>query len=120
VLLDEAANIAPLRDLPAHLSQAAAHGVRIATVWQSYGQIRHRYGTAADGILANSDAKLFLGPIADGETRELLADLASEDQSGHPDARAIKAAQLRQLGRGRALVMHGSFPPAVVRTPRPR
>ena len=49
VLLDEAANIAPLRDIPAHLSQAAAHGVRIATVWQSYGQIRHRYGSGADG-----------------------------------------------------------------------
>jgi type IV secretion system protein VirD4 len=68
VLLDEAADLAPLRDLPAHLSQAAGHGVRIATIWQSVGQLHHRYGDASDDILANSTAKLFMGPVTDDRT----------------------------------------------------
>ncbi len=72
VLLDEAANIAPLRDLPKHLSLAAGHGVRIATVWQSLAQARERYHDAADSILANSTAKLFMGPITDNATRSYV------------------------------------------------
>jgi type IV secretion system protein VirD4 len=67
VLLDEAANVAPLGDLGRMLSQAAGHGIRIATVWQSLAQIRERYGEGADTIIANSTAKLFLGPITDGD-----------------------------------------------------
>jgi type IV secretion system protein VirD4 len=42
VLLDETANCAPLQTLPGHLSDVAAHGVRIATVWQSIAQMRDR------------------------------------------------------------------------------
>lgn len=119
VLLDEAANIAPLRDLPALLSQAAAHGVRIATVWQTYAQLRHRYGEGADGIVANSPAHLFLGPIADRATIELVgASLAQldHDRSHERDVHQ----ELRQLERGRALLLHGSYPPALIRTPRMR
>lgn len=72
LLLDEAANIAPLRDLPHHLSQAAGHGVRIATIWQSLAQARERYHDGADSILANSTAKLFMGPIIDNTNRSYL------------------------------------------------
>jgi hypothetical protein len=36
------------------LSQAAGHGVRIATIWQSLAQAEHRYGRAADEIVASS------------------------------------------------------------------
>lgn len=117
VLLDEAANIAPLRDLPATLSQAAAHGIRIATVWQTHAQLRHRYGPAADGIVANSAAQLFLGPIGDPATIELLSTACERDQrSPERDVRQ----ELRQLERGRALLVHAPHVPAVIRTPRVR
>jgi hypothetical protein len=52
VLLDETANCAPLQTLPGHLSDVAAYGVRIATVWQSIAQMRDRYGDAKDAIMA--------------------------------------------------------------------
>lgn len=136
VLLDEAANIAPIRDLPAHLSQAAGHGVRIATVWQSIAQLHHRYRTAADSILANSMSKVFLGPITEDRTRryvqELLGTVAVETRSrtergilggggGHRTTStamrpALGAPELQQLGRNRALVVEGTRKPALVGT----
>lgn len=134
VLLDEAANIAPLRDLPALLSQAAGYGVRIATVWQSLGQIHDRYRDAADAILANSTTKLFMGPVTDQRTwsylsgllgdEETLSRAETSDRHGGP-TRSVTASHtwrpkavssaLQQLGGGRAVLLAGDRPPAVVR-----
>lgn len=132
ILVDEAANIAPLRDLPGHLSQAAGHGVRFATVWQSIAQMRGRYGEATDSILANSTAKLFMGPVSDEMTRRYLTSLLGDELvttkartyragsertsvtlSATPRAKASPAA-LQQLGPDRALIVQGAHPPAVV------
>ena len=55
VLMDEAANIAPVRNLAAWLSQCGDHGVVIAIIWQSLAQIDQRYGRPArDAICAAS------------------------------------------------------------------
>ena len=120
VLMDEAANIAPLRDLPRLLSQAAGHGIRIATVWQTIAQLEERYRTAADTILANSAAKIFLGPIADEATQRLLRNNlhgTTARPSRHGEAPQLNTAgAARQLGRGRALVLAGSSPAAVIET----
>src|SRR3954453_4099272 len=131
VLMDEAAHVAPVRDLPAHLSQAAAHGIRIATIWQSLGQMRQRYGQGADTILANSTAKLFMGPITDDGTRTYLTGLLGEEQvdtqsETHRAAEVgrattqstiwrpkVGAQTLQQLARGRTLIVEGTSPPAV-------
>lgn len=116
LLKDEAANIAPLAGLPDHLSQAAGHGVRIATIWQSLGQLNHRYGRAADTILANSTTKLFMGPVGDRATWSYVSELIGvEDDDRRRRARAAPET-LQQLGRGRALLVAGSLPPAVVGT----
>lgn len=127
LLLDEAANIAPLRELPAHLSQAAGHGIRMATMWQSVGQIHHRYGDAADDVLANSTVKLFLGPISDERTRRYAQGMLGDEPSPPPKtgpsppggrpARApmADAASLRQLLPDRALMLEGRTAPAVIR-----
>ncbi len=119
VLLDETANIAPLRDLPQHLSQAAGHGVRIATVWQSLAQARERYHEGADSILANSTLKLFLGPVTDDTTRSYLDQLLGQDLHEHDDRESWRpkatAQALQQLGDDRALLISGSVPPAVVK-----
>ncbi len=127
LLMDEAANIAPLSDLPGHLSQAGAHGVRIATIWQSLGQLNHRYGKAAETILANSTTKLFMGPVGDRATWSYLGGLLGETPEEKQGERRNGVARawpvrrpragpdaLQQLSRGRAVLISGSLPPAVV------
>ena len=47
MLMDEAANIAPVRNLASWLSQCGDHGIVIATIWQSIAQIDQRYGRPA-------------------------------------------------------------------------
>jgi type IV secretory pathway TraG/TraD family ATPase VirD4 len=132
VLLDETANIAPLRDLPAHLSQAAGHGVRIATIWQSLAQAQHRYDAATEDILANSTAKLYLGPITDSTTREHITGLLGEhaidttsisvDQHRRGETASLTwrpsatANTLQQLRADRALLVAGRDRPAVIDT----
>lgn len=130
VLLDEVANIAPLRDLPAHLSQAAGHGLRIATIWQSLAQLDERYGRAGESILANSTVKLFMGPITDERTRKYLQGLLGERRA---EARAsnrspgrnkagqgpmprptVEADELQQLATDRAIVLSGAQKPVVL------
>jgi len=132
VLLDEVANIAALRELPTHLSQAAGQGVRIATVWQSLAQIEQRYGREVDTILANSTSKLFMGPITDDKTRRYVTGLLGDEDvetrtvstERGSDKRSISAATrqravaspqaLQQLEHGRALLIDGTHAPAVV------
>ncbi|MEI2702178.1 MAG: TraM recognition domain-containing protein [Baekduia sp.] len=119
--MDEAANIAPLRELPRHLSQAAGHGIRIATVWQTIAQLEERYRTAADTILANSTTKIFMGPITDEPTQRLLRNnldgTTTPLPAEHGETRRLNTAgAARQLERDRALVLAGSSPTAVIET----
>jgi len=120
LLVDEAANIAPLRELPRVLSQAAGHGVRVASIWQSLGQMRERYGAASDTILANSTTKLFMGPITDEATRSYLLGLLGDEPRGNdgtpPTQSKARASGLQQLDGDRALLVAGSAPPAIVGT----
>lgn len=116
ILLDEAANIAPLQELPRMLSQGAGHGIRIASIWQSLAQMRERHGPAADTILANSTAKLFMGSITDEPTRRYIVDLLGSDPDDHHVRRAT-AGGLQQAQPGRALLFSGSNVPAMVTLP---
>jgi hypothetical protein len=99
VLLDEAANIAPIRDLGVHLSQAAGPGVRIATIWQSLAQIHERYARGADDILANSTAKLFLGPVTDHTRHRRTSEISLARSSSVPTAPHLTAANARERRR---------------------
>ena len=60
VVLDEAANIAPLADLDGLAATAAGHGVQLVTVWHDLAQITARYGARATTVVNNHRAKLFL------------------------------------------------------------
>ncbi|MGO9909812.1 MAG: type IV secretory system conjugative DNA transfer family protein, partial [Acidimicrobiales bacterium] len=53
VVLDEAANIAPLGDMDQLLATAAGHGVSFVTVWQDLAQIEARYGPRWATIVNN-------------------------------------------------------------------
>lgn len=133
ILMDEAANIAPVRNLASWLSQCGDHGVTIATIWQSIAQIDQRYGRAArDAICAASTAQVFIPPLAEPTTAGYVSELLGEEQvvnaSSSPglgregrspaQRKAAPAPWLRQIPRGRAILVYRDLPPAVVRAPR--
>ena len=132
MFLDEAANIAPVRNLASWLSQCGDHGIVIATLWQSIAQIDNRYGRAArDAICAASTAQLFLPPLADPTTTGYLSELLGEEPvvnaSTSPglSRHTLNVARektgpspwLRQIERGQGFLLYRDLPPAIVRAP---
>jgi len=80
VLLDEAANICPVRELPAWCSTCPSHGITLLTVWQDRSQQRLRYGReGAETVWNNSGAKVVLSGLADAATAEVTHLLGEED-----------------------------------------
>jgi type IV secretory pathway TraG/TraD family ATPase VirD4 len=133
IILDEAANIAPVRNLASWLSQCGDHGIVIATLWQSIAQIDHRYGRAArDAICAASTAQVFLPPLADPTSAGYLTELLGEEPVANASTstglskhtlsvareKAGPSPWLRQVGRGQGFLLYRDLPPAIVRAPR--
>lgn len=76
LMLEEAANCAPLRRLPTIASAGRGQGIQLVSVWQDEGQIATVYGTTkARTVFANHSAKLVLPGIADTDTLERISDL---------------------------------------------
>ncbi|MGA2164106.1 MAG: type IV secretory system conjugative DNA transfer family protein [Solirubrobacteraceae bacterium] len=132
ILMDEAANIAPMRNLAPWLSQCGDHGIVIATIWQSIAQIDQRYGRAArDAICAASTAQVFIPPLAEPTSAGYLTELLGEEPVANASAstgmarhtlsvghqKAAPSPWLRQIGRGRAVLVYRDLPPAIVRAP---
>jgi type IV secretion system protein VirD4 len=133
VLLDEAGNIAPLRDLPAYASTARSHGITLVTVWQDLAQIKAIFNDRARTVLNNHRAKLFGSGIADAETldyvskllgdearteRNLSTDLAGDRRSvsEHTTYRRAAAADVvRRIPAGDGVLIYGAELPAHVR-----
>jgi len=130
VLLDEAGNIAPVRDLPTYASTARSHGITLVTVWQDLAQIRALYGEQARTVLNNHRAKLFGAGIADDTTLEYISRLVGDEArtdvnlSGELHGprrtisehrtyrRAAPAEVLRRLSRDEAVLLYGNLAPA--------
>jgi type IV secretion system protein VirD4 len=73
-LLDEVANIAPIHDLPALVSQAGGQNLQVVIGLQDLSQARTRWGAdAADGFLSLFQSKLILSGIADTRTLEAIS-----------------------------------------------
>ena len=53
LVIDEAANIAPLKDLDTLASTCAGIGVQLVTVFQDMAQIEARYGTKSRTVVNN-------------------------------------------------------------------
>jgi type IV secretory pathway TraG/TraD family ATPase VirD4 len=69
--LDEVANIAPIHDLPALVSQAGGQSLQVLVGLQDLSQARTRWGeAAADGFMSLFQTRLILNGIADGKTLE--------------------------------------------------
>ena len=132
VLMDEAANIAPVRNLATWLSQCGDHGIVIATIWQSIAQIDQRYGRPArDAICAASTAQLLIPPLADPTTTGYLTGLIGEEPVASAQQgtgrrsltptreQAAPAPWQRQVARGHAILIYRDLPPALVSVPGP-
>jgi type IV secretory pathway TraG/TraD family ATPase VirD4 len=77
--LDEVANIAPLRSLPALVSEGGGRG--IVTLWaaQSLAQLRARYGAdEQQAILTATTAKLIFGGMSNGADLRDISGWAGE------------------------------------------
>ena len=120
--MDEAANIAPVRNLASWLSQCGDHGIVIATIWQSIAQIDQRYGRAArDAICAASTAQLFIPPLAEPTSAGYLSELLGEEPvanaSAGPSHRSARGQPPE--GRARAVAAPGPSRPRDPDLPRP-
>lgn len=137
VLLDEAGNIAPLRDLPGYASTARSHGITFVSIWQDLAQIKSIYGERAQTVLNNHRAKLFGAGIADDPTLEYVSRLIGEERrtevnrsgdlhgprrsvSEHTSWRRLAPVDaIRRLRTGEGILVYGSLPPVWLRL-RPR
>jgi type IV secretion system protein VirD4 len=133
VVLDEAANT-PLPKLPEWAATITGIGIQLVTVWQSKAQLDHAFGANADNVLTNHRTKLILpSGLSDRSTAEYIsalvgqehvrADLHRSAQRSPQDARNVATAVplfpadiLRRMRVGEALLLHGSLPPAWLRS----
>ncbi len=76
--LDEVANIAPLPDLPAIVSEGAGQGLLTMACLQDLSQARSRWGAAADGFLSLFGTTVVLPGIADMTTLNALSTLSGD------------------------------------------
>lgn len=132
LVLDEAANIAPVEDLATVASTAAAMGLQLVTVFQDLAQIRSRYGDAAGTVVNNHRATLFLPGIKDLDTLELASRLIGEHEldresvtvgtdgrrssttAGHW-RRLLPGEQARTMAAGRGVLVYDNLPPIRLR-----
>jgi type IV secretion system protein VirD4 len=133
IVLDEAGNT-PLRGLPEFASTLAGLGVVLVTIWQSIGQIEAAHGRHSDTILTNHLTKLLFAGVSDQASlryvAQVLGDTEVETTSrsfagpGRPPSTSLSTTRtglapahaVRQMVPGDALLIHGTLPPAHVRT----
>ncbi|HEX4083059.1 MAG TPA: type IV secretory system conjugative DNA transfer family protein [Acidimicrobiales bacterium] len=128
VVLDEAANIAPLAELDGLAATCAGHGVQLLTIWQDLAQVTARYGDRAATVVNNHRAKIFLSGTSDPGTldrashlvgdEELLVPSMSRDSTGRRTTttaplhrRLLPPDALRRLPTGTGVLVYGSLPP---------
>ncbi|MGE0029466.1 MAG: type IV secretory system conjugative DNA transfer family protein [Thermoleophilia bacterium] len=129
LVLDEAANTAPIRNLPQIAATAAGQGIQVVSVFQDLAQARGRYGEAADTILANHRSKLFLSGISDARTLDYLGRALGDEEVGYEShtrgehgsasrtrgtrqTRLAPADAVRGIPPGEAILVYGHLPPA--------
>jgi len=130
VVLDECANIAPLRELATLASTGAGQGIQLVSVFQDMSQINAVYGRdRAPTIVSNHRAKVILSGIADAQTLDYVARLLGDEEvkqtssttadegrrsTTHSVAyRNIAPANvLREMKPGHGLLVYGHLAPA--------
>lgn len=78
LVLDEVANVAPLPDLPAMVSEGGGQGLLTMACLQDLSQARVRWGVAAEGFFSLFGAKAVLPGVGDLRTLEVVSRLAGQ------------------------------------------
>lgn len=129
VVLDEAANVAPLGELDALAATAAGHGIQLVTIWQDMAQIAARYGQRSATVVNNHRAKVVLSGISDPLTLEHVSALLGDEEltvsstttdgrgtvtttSSTATRRLAPAGALRRIRPGSGVLVYGHLPPA--------
>ena len=134
LVLDEVANVAPLPDLPAMVSEGGGQGLLTLACLQNLSQARSRWGRAAEGFFSLFGTKVLLGGIGDIPTAEAVSRLAGQMDvavrsvtrsawwSGRPQASTtfswrrqprLPVDKAHSLPPGSALVVSGAHPPGL-------
>lgn len=128
VVLDEAANIAPLRDLDTLASTAAGQGIQLVSVFQDLAQIKDRWGTRAATIVNNHRAKVIGAGTSDPDTLDYVARVLGDEEvrqvsstagrEGHGSTtesttyRSLAPANVvRESRPGTGVLVYGHLPP---------
>jgi type IV secretion system protein VirD4 len=130
LVLDECANIAPLRELATLASTGAGQGIQLVSVFQDMAQINAVYGRdRAPTIVSNHRAKVILSGIADAQTLDYVSRLLGDEEtlqtsstSGVQGSRSTTesvsyrkiapANVLREMRPGDGLLVYGHLAPA--------
>jgi type IV secretion system protein VirD4 len=131
LILDEAANIAPLRELDTLASTASGMGIQLVTICQDLAQLAARYGQDRARTIANNHrAKLILSGVSDPSTLELMSGLLGDEAyeqftvsaESHEQRRTFtssvafrrlaSADELRRIGPGQGVLVYGHLPAA--------
>jgi type IV secretion system protein VirD4 len=131
LVLDEAANIAPLPDLDQLASTGAGQGIQLVTVVQDLEQMRARWPQRAETIFNNHRAKIIGAGIScpstlhhvsrmlgDQEVRHVSTSRAERGRHSTTESstwRALAPANVLREGRaGTAVLIYGTLPPATL------
>jgi type IV secretion system protein VirD4 len=129
LVLDECANIAPLRDLATLAATGAGQGIQLVSVFQDMAQITTVYGRdQAPTIVTNHRAKVILSGSADSTTFDYVARLLGDEEVRQVASTVgegsrsktesvayrslVPANVLREMEPGEGLLVYGHLPPA--------
>jgi type IV secretion system protein VirD4 len=133
LVLDECANIAPLRELAALASTGAEQSIQLVSVFQDMAQINAVYGPdRAPTIVSNHRAKVILSGISDTPTLRYVAQLLGDrevrrhattiDADGRRSTVESLAYRdlapenlLREMAPGQGILVYGHLPPARIK-----
>lgn len=132
LLLDEAANIAPIPNLDEIASTAGGQGVQLLSVFQDVAQISARFQRRAPTIVNNHRAKVFGSGISDPETLDYVSRIVGAGEFEHRSRTAgeqgrstttegetyrdlVPPGLVRGADPGSAILVYGHLPPARVR-----
>lgn len=129
IVLDEAANVAPIPELDVLASTGAGQGIQLVTVFQDIAQVNARYGRRAQTIVNNHRAKVFASGIGDPDTLRYINEVVGQGEfqerrktagregyssstEGSTYRELAPANVVRGARPGEALLVYGHLPPA--------
>lgn len=116
VCLDEAGNIARLRDLDVLATTAAGTGIQLVSIFHDLSQLRSCYGEdRARLIFNNHSGVLCLSGNRDPATNDLLVSILHDDAVRGLGHRGWNYSDLRGLDKAVGLLVYEELPPALVK-----